>query len=83
MKTILSSALVAILAITLTGCASGGSVETVQTESATPGIYYTTNYDFYTRSDNYPDLTGGSFYSYGGRYEGGGYGNGDNDPLNH
>jgi hypothetical protein len=80
MKTVLSSALVAILAITLTGCASGGPVES---ESATPGIYYTTNYDFYTRYDNYPDLTGGSFYSYGGRYEGGGYGNGYNDPLNH
>ena len=84
MKSISTSVLSLTLAFTLGGCAVESGRQTVSAAhygEATPGIFYTPNYHYYTRYDGYPANTGGSFYSYGGRYEGGGYGYGA--PFNH
>ena len=84
MKSALASVLSLVVAFTLEGCAVESSSYTVTDAyygEATPGIFYTPNYDYYTRYDDYPTNSGGSFYSYGGRYEGGGYGYGA--PFNH
>jgi hypothetical protein len=84
MKSVLSSVLGVVIALTLGGCTTGrydySPTGDVYGE-ATQGIFYTPNYDYYTRNDSYPVNSGGSFYSYGGRYEGGGYGYGA--PFNH
>lgn len=77
MKSILSCGLGILAAIALSGCASNGMMAANSYGEATPGIFYTPNYDQYTRSDSYPTISGGGYYSYGGRYMGGGYGSGD------
>jgi hypothetical protein len=84
MKSVLGTVFGLALAFTLEGCAVESGSYTVSDASygeSTPGILYTPNYDYYTRYDDYPTISGGSFYSYGGRYEGGGYGYGA--PFNH
>jgi hypothetical protein len=83
MKSILLPTLGMLVTLSLTGCVTE-SYETLGANGygeMTPGIVYTRNYDNYTRADSYPDSSGGGFYSYGGRYTGGGYGYGD--PFNH
>ena len=80
MKSVLTSALSLGLACSLVGCSTEATYREFYGED-TPGILYTPKYDYYTRADNYPANTGGWYYSYGGRYEGGGYGY--DDPFNH
>ena len=80
MKTIALIGAGALLALTLCSCVNE-VFTSLGSDEGTPGVYYTTNYDYYTRYDNYLTPNGNGFYSYGGRYEGGGYGYGD--PLNH
>lgn len=80
MKSLLSGVLSIALASTLSGCAVESSGPQFYSEY-TPGILYTPNYDYYTRADDYAPNTDAWYYSYGGRYEGGGYGYGA--PFNH
>lgn len=85
MKTLLITSVSGLLALMLTGC--GGSSYSSTNYYAenygeyTQGIMYTPNYDQYTRTETYPAISGGTFYTYGGRYLGGGYGYGA--PFNH
>lgn len=89
MKSLLIGSITALVALTLTGC-GGGSYSSSNRASYnseyeygeyTQGIMYTPNYDQYTRTETYPTISGGTYYTYGGRYLGGGYGYGA--PLNH
>lgn len=69
------------LALTLSGCAtemdgySGYGGYNTGRNIVTTGVYVGKDYSKYTRHDTYPSISGGSFYSYGGRYYGGSYGN--------
>lgn len=85
MKTLLSrlatTLMAAPLALTLNGCAteldgySGYGGYNTGRNIVTTDVYVGKDYAEYTRYDTYPSRSGGSFYSYGGRYYGGGYGN--------
>jgi hypothetical protein len=79
MKSQVTCALTLGLILTLGGCVL--EPDSYYGGESTHGIYYTPNYDYYTRTDEYPAISGGSYYNYGGRYEGGGYGYGA--PFNH
>jgi len=79
MKSLVMSTLGFGLILTLGGCVLEPDV--YYGGESTRGIYYTPNYDYYTRADQYPTISGGSAYTYEGRYKGGGYGYGS--PFNH
>ncbi|MBX9585885.1 MAG: hypothetical protein K2X50_01375 [Gammaproteobacteria bacterium] len=87
MKSLLIASFSGLLALALTGC-GGGSYSSSTSYNGyngygevTQGIFYNPNYDQYTRAETYPSISGGSYYTYGGRYLGGGYGYGA--PFNH
>jgi len=85
MKTLLSRVaavvMTASIAFTLNGCAtesdgySGYGGYNTGRNIVTRDVYVGKDYTDYTRYDTYPSISGGTFYSYGGRYYGGGYGN--------
>lgn len=89
MKALLTASISGLLALTLAGCGGGSYSKSNRVSynnhndygEYTQGIMYTPNYDQYTRTGTYPTISGGSYYTYGGRYLGGGYGYGA--PFNH
>ncbi len=83
LSSIFAAAMTVSAALMLNGCASGldgysgyggyGGYNTGR-NIITPGVYVGKDYSDYTRYDSYPGNSGGTYYSYGGRYYGGGYG---------